>query len=92
MNSLLRLIYLLKNGVTQSYYTTFGITGLALSAETETWLISSHLYEKCAFTALELRETMLKLTEIFFCYIFKLAILALFLSAKFQRTLYLRGG
>ena len=55
-----------KNGVTQSYYTTFRITGLALSAETETWLISSHLCQKCAFTALEFLETMLKLTDIFF--------------------------
>ena len=78
----MRLIYLQKNGVTQCYYTTFRITGLALSAETETWLISSHLYQKCAFTALELRETMLKLTDIFFCYIFKLAVLALFLKIK----------
>ena len=92
MYSLLRLIYLLKNGVTRSYYTTFRITDLALSAETETWLISSHLYQKCAFTALELRETMLQLTDIFFFYIFKLAVLALFLSAKFQRILYLRRG
>ena len=76
------------------YYTTFRITSLALSAETEikTWLISSQLYEKCAFTALELRETMLKLTDKFFFYIFKLAVLALFSRAKLQRILYLRGG
>ena len=80
--SLMRLIY----------YTTFRITSLALSAETETWLISRQLYQKCAFTALELRETILKLTDKFFFYIFKLAVLALFLSAKLQRILYLRGG
>ena len=30
MYSLITLIYLLKNGVTQSYYTTYRITGLAL--------------------------------------------------------------
>ena len=88
----MRLIYLLENGVTQSYYTTFRITSLALSAETETWPISRQLYQKCAFTALELRETILKLTDKFFFYIFKLAVLALFLSAKLQRILYLRGG
>ena len=64
------------------YYTTFRITSLALSEETETWLISSQLYKKYAFTALELRETILKLTDIFFFYIVKLAVLALFLSAK----------
>ena len=32
-------------------------------AETETWLISSHIYQKCACTALKLRETMSKLTD-----------------------------
>ena len=73
--SLMRLIY----------YTTFRITSLALSAETETWLISRQLYQKCAFTALELRETILKLTDKFSFYIFKLAVLALFLSAKLQK-------
>ena len=83
------LIYLLMRLI---YYTTFRIKSLALSTETETWLISSQLYQKCAFTTLELRETILKLTDIFFFYKFKLAVLALFLSAKLQRILYLRGG
>ena len=32
-------------------------------AKTETWLISSHLYKKCTYAALKLRETMLKLTD-----------------------------
>ena len=32
-------------------------------AKMETWLISTHLYRKCTYTALKLRETMLELTD-----------------------------
>ena len=32
-------------------------------AKTETWLISTHLYRKCTYTALKLREIMLELTD-----------------------------
>ena len=50
--SLMRLIYLLLLGLQEKK---------RFPTETEIWLISSHLYHKCAYTALELRETMLKL-------------------------------
>ena len=56
-------------------------------AKTETWLISSHLYKKCTYTALKLRETVSKITDALqtqcnqfhiLLFIFKLAFLALF--------------
>ena len=50
--SLMRLIYLLLLGLPEKK---------RFPTETEIWLISSLLYHKCAYTALELRETMLKL-------------------------------
>ena len=32
-------------------------------AKMKTWLISTHLYRKCTYTELKLRETMLELTD-----------------------------
>ena len=53
--SLMRLIYLLLLGLQALLFKK------RFPTETEIWLISSHLYHKCAYTALELRQTMLKL-------------------------------
>ena len=55
--SLRRLIYLLLLGLQALLFKKI------FPAETEIWLISSHLYHKCAYTALKLRETMLKLPD-----------------------------
>ena len=55
--SLMRLIYPLLLGLQALLFKK------KFPAETKTWLISSHLYHKCAYTALKLQETMLKLTE-----------------------------
>ena len=55
--SLMRLIYLLLLGLQALLFKK------KFPAETEIWLISSHLYHKYAYTALKLRETMLKLPD-----------------------------
>ena len=51
--SLMRLIYLLLLGLQALLFKK------RFPAETETW----HLYHKCAYTALKLREMMLKLSD-----------------------------
>ena len=55
--SLMRLIYPLLLGLQALLFNK------KFPAETETWLITRHLYHKCAYTALKLRETMLKLSD-----------------------------
>ena len=55
--SLMRLIYPLLLGLQALLFKK------KFPAETKTWLTSSHLYHKCAYTALKLREKMLKLPD-----------------------------